>query len=48
MNSDVLAAFGEFRGDRKKPVGRVFPTSNSKGWFESARAKSRVKDFSLA
>ena len=45
MNSDVLASFEEFRGDRKKPAGRVFSIANSKGWFESARAKSGVKDF---
>jgi integrase len=45
MNSDVLAAFNELRGDKKKPAGRVFPIANSRGWFESARAKSGVKDF---
>ncbi len=45
MNSDVLAAFETLRGNVKKPTGRVFPISNPKGWFESARAKSGVKDF---
>ena len=45
MNSDVLAAFEELRGDRKTPAGRVFSIANSKGWFESARGKSGVTDF---
>ncbi len=45
MNSDVLAAFEILRGDRKKPTGRVFPISDPKGWFESARAKSGVENF---
>lgn len=45
MNSDVIAAFETLRGDRKNLAGRVFAIHNSKGWFESARAKSGVKNF---
>jgi len=45
MNSDVLAAFEMLQNEQKKPTGPVFPIKDPKGWFESARAKSGVKDF---
>jgi integrase len=45
MNSDVLGAFENLRGDRKKPAGRVFAIQDPKGWFESARERSSLKNF---